>query len=202
MLTILPNKLKWAYPLTPYRLNEIDGLAIHNVAHPTWGIEETHAEHLKKGWAGFGYGWFVALDGTVTVGRGFNFQAHCLNHNTHLLSVCFQGDFNDKTKSMPKVQFDAGVELIKDIVEKVPTIKIVDGHKRWRPTACPGKNFPLYAMISAVWTKESEGTKLAKELSALGITSDVKYWADVMDGKETPKPEYLRTIFSRLLSQL
>lgn len=198
-MIILKNNLKWARPLSPLRLEEVDGLALHNVAHPTWGMEETHEEHLSKGWAGFGYGWFVPFNGQVVEGRGFNYGAHCLGHNGHLLSICFQGDYDNKTKSMPKAQFEAGVELIKYVKSKVPTVKIVDGHKRWRPTACPGRYFPLEAMIKV--STETEGQRIAKILSNRGLTADEKYWADVLDGKEAVKAEYLKTMFSRMIGQ-
>lgn len=196
-MQIYDPHLKWARPLSPLRLDEVDGLALHNVAHPTWGIEEVHDEHLNKDWAGFGYGFFVPFDGKVQLGRGFNYGAHCLNHNGHLLSICFQGDYDNKTKTMPKAQFDAGVELIKYIREKVETVKMVDGHKRWRPTACPGRYFPLKAMLAAA--EETEGERLAKQLVARGLTQDPQYWADVLNGKIVASPVYLTVMFGRLL---
>lgn len=164
MLQIKKNNLKWAYPLTPYDLKRIDGLALHHVDHPTWGIDEIHEYHKNtKGWAGFGYGWLVMKNGEVIEGRGFNYQAHTLNHNNHLLSIVFQGDYDGVDKVMPDVQFNAGVETIKYVKSKVPTIKIIDGHKRWRPTACPGSNFPLKEMLVLnLRNQEPEYVKILK----------------------------------------
>ncbi|MZQ99472.1 MAG: hypothetical protein GT601_17535 [Acidaminobacter sp.] len=198
-MEIIKNNLKWTKPLSPYRLNEIDGLALHHMDHPTWGLEEAHAEHLKRGWSGFGYGWLVMKDGWVIEGRGFNFGAHTADHNGHLLSVVFQGDYDGKDKEMPDVQFNAGIELVKWLKYKVPTIKVVDGHRHWRPTACPGIYFPLQEMKSLKLRGEKMAISEAKQkaladlqyLQKTGRINSPDYWHNNIVANTTPNLEYL-----------
>jgi hypothetical protein len=199
MLDIKKNNLKWARPLYPYRLDEIDGIALHHMDHTTWGLEEAHAEHLKKGWSGFGYGWLVMKDGHVIEGRGFNFQAHTASHNSHLLGIVFQGDYDGKDVEMPDAQFNAGVELIKWLKYKVSTIQVVDGHRHWRPTACPGQYFPLQEMKSLKLRGEKMAISEAKQkaLAALqylqktGRINSPEYWHNNIIANTTPNLEYL-----------
>lgn len=196
-MNILKPNLQWARPLAPFRLNEIDGIAIHHSEHPTADIAEIHRWHLANGWAGVGYHYFIDKQGRVWEGRGMNYGAHTADHNSHLFGICFQGDYHAKDKVMPQVQFDAGVETILGLKSKVPTINKVDGHMAWRPTACPGQYFPLAKMKN--YTNGTPGSRVAKKLVDRGMSNDEKYWRDVLEGRLQAKPEYLVTIFERLL---
>lgn len=196
-MNILKPNLKWARPLSPFRLNEIDGIALHHSDHSTADIQKIHEWHLDKGWAGCGYHYFIDKQGRVWEGRGLNYGAHTADHNSHLFGVCFQGDYDGLDKIMPEVQFKAGVETCLWLKEKAPTIKYIDGHGFWRPTACPGKYFPLTKMKN--YTTGSDAARVAKKLRDRGVTNDEQYWRDVLEGRVAPKPEYLMAIFGRLL---
>lgn len=155
---IKPN-LQWRGSLTPLRLNQVDGIALHHMAHPTADINQVHSWHLNNGWTGLGYGYWIAFDGTIYEGRGLNQNAGVLNHNGHLISVGFQGNYDivsgvASNTQMTDLQFNAGVWLIKYLKEKVPTIKTVEGHGFWQSTACPGRYFPLLEMKSGQYRGE------------------------------------------------
>jgi len=120
-MNIIKPNLKWARPLAPFRLNEIDGIAIHHSEHVSADIAEIHRWHLDKGWAGVGYHYFVDKKGNVYEGRGMNFGAHTADHNSHLFGICFQGDYHGKDRNMPVLQFEAGVQLIHWLKAQVPT---------------------------------------------------------------------------------
>ena len=196
-MKILKPNLKWASPPEPFILSKIDGISLHHSEHPTADIGEIHRWHLENGWKGVGYHYFIDKQGRVWEGRGMNYGSHTKDHNGHLFGICFQGDYHGKDKIMPQVQFDAGVELILWLKEQVPTIKKVDGHGAWRPTACPGQYFPLAKMKN--YTEGSKGARIARMLVDRGVSSDEKYWRDVLEGRMQPKPEYLVTLFERLL---
>jgi hypothetical protein len=136
-MEIIRPILKWNGKLTPFKtVAQIDSIALHHMAHPTWTFEEVHNYHLKvNGWIGIGYNWWVGFDGKIYEGRGFNQGAGVGGENHHILSIGFQGDF--ETQTMSKEQYKAGVEIIKYICELVPSIKIIEGHKHWGNTACP-----------------------------------------------------------------
>lgn len=135
--------------LYPLKLSNIDAIALHHMDHPTAGFYEIEKWHLEKGWAMFAYNFFVDFEGNVWVGRGWNQAAGVGGNNGHIISVGFQGDYETNPTTMPKAQFDAGVELIKWIEGKVPSVEEVGGHGDYVATLCPGQYFPLDEMVAA-----------------------------------------------------
>ncbi len=146
-MKIQKKEFQWARPLSPLDLSKVTGIALHHMAHPTAGMDEIHRWHLAKGWKGFAYNYWVDYNGNVYECRGLNIGGGLLDPlNETVISIGFQGDY-DKTQEMPKAQFMAGCEIIQYLRTLIPTINIVDGHKHWQATSCPGKYFPLEEMI-------------------------------------------------------
>jgi len=146
-MKIQKKEFQWARPLKPLDLSKVTGIALHHMAHPTAGMDEIHQWHLARGWKGFAYNYWVDYDGNIYECRGLNAGGGLLDPlNDTVISVGFQGDY-DKTQAMPKAQFIAGCEIIRYLRNLIPTINIVDGHKKWQATSCPGKYFPLEEMI-------------------------------------------------------
>jgi N-acetyl-anhydromuramyl-L-alanine amidase AmpD len=99
------------------------------------------------------------------MGKVFNGQSvenpswHCTNYEANLISVgiCFLGNF--EYIKMSAVQFNAGVKLIKNLMEQhdIP-LKNILRHKdvvsdithHSNSTLCPGKNFPYINMLDAL----------------------------------------------------
>ena len=133
-------------PLEPLDLSKIEGIALHHMAHPTADFKTVEGWHLDQGWRAFGYNFWIDFNGNVYVGRGQNKGAGVANKNSKLLSVGFQGDYEEVNKNMPYAQYKAGVELIKWISQRVPSITQVGGHGDFGATLCPGKYFPLAKM--------------------------------------------------------
>lgn len=143
-----PN-LKWRGALTPLYLPGVDAVAAHHMGNSIWGLQEVHEYHKNgNGWQGIGYNYFIDFNGVVSECRGLNEGAAVLNHNSHIISIGFQGDYDGANKVMPDAQFNAGVELIRYLKALIPTIKTVDGHKLWNNTTCPGQYFPLAQMVN------------------------------------------------------
>ena len=144
-ITKIPNQII-KQPLQFLDLSKVDSIALHHMAHPTADIKTVEGWHINQGWRALGYNFWVGFDGTVYEGRGFKLGAGVENQNGHIISIGFQGDYNSKEVTMPDAQFNAGVDIIKYVLEKVPTIKKIGGHKDYMATACPGQYFPLEEM--------------------------------------------------------
>ena len=147
-LNIIQPNYKWAYGATLRK--KTDYIVLHHVgAVGNFAPEQIHAEHLKKGWRGIGYNYYVRKDGTIYHGREENAAGgHTLNYNTVSIGICFEGNF--EVEKMPLAQREAGQALIADILTRYPSAKVVR-HKDLNRTACPGANFP-FAEITAIPT--------------------------------------------------
>jgi N-acetyl-anhydromuramyl-L-alanine amidase AmpD len=84
---------------------------------------------------------------------------HCTNYQANLvgLGICFLGNFENI--EMPTEQFNAGVKLIKTLMEKynVPLVNVLrlrdvvsDITHTANSTECPGKNFPYIHLLDAL----------------------------------------------------
>ncbi len=134
-------------PLQALKLSKVDSIALHHMATDA-DVKEIERMHVNKGWRAIGYNFWVGFDGTVYQGRGFNLGAGVEYQNEHIISIGFQGDYHSKERAMPDAQFNAGIDIIQYVLEKVPTIRKTGGHKDFMATACPGQYFPLEEMIS------------------------------------------------------
>lgn len=166
----------------PLYLPNIDGIALHHMAHPTadiWEVEKWHLQRDGYTWKGFGYNWWIGFDGTIYEGRGFNVGAGVLNENWHVISIGFQGNYYPTPDlayqtEMPEAQLRAGKELIAWLLTKLPRKDIIiDGHSRWQATGCPGAYFPLKelqggAKVLRIGNKGKEVEELQSKLNILG----------------------------------
>jgi N-acetylmuramoyl-L-alanine amidase len=191
MYIIKPN-FEWRSPLSPLDLKRVSSIALHHMAHETADEHTIHRWHLERDngtWKGFGYNYWIGLDGRVIEGRGLNEGAGVKDHNKTIISIGFQGNY-DAIKDMPKAQFEAGVELIQWLKPKLPNLKAVDGHNRWNPTSCPGRYFPLKQMIDAADESVNVDaihwkTKIIKEAFSEGLIYDFEKWEE---NKDEPMP--------------
>lgn len=198
--------MKIRVPLEPLDLKKVNALALHHMAHPTADIYEVERWHLNQGWRAFGYNFWVGFDGKIHEGRSFNIGAGVENQNNHIISIGLQGDYHSKPFLMPDVQFNAGIDIINYVKSKVPSIKVVGGHKDFMATACPGRYFPLEEMqkgvkrldkISADYTVDN----LIKD--GIITVDNMANWEKYLDGRESPiPPEYVRALLDRYHNKL
>ena len=78
----IPNQII-KQPLQPLNLKKVDSIALHHMAHPTADVKTVEDWHINQGWRAFGYNFWVAFDGTIYEGRGFNMGAGVENQNEH-----------------------------------------------------------------------------------------------------------------------
>ena len=160
-ITKIPNQII-KQPLQYLDLSKVDSIALHHMAHPTADIKTVEGWHINQGWRALGYNFWVGFDGTVYEGRGFKLGAGVENQNGHIISIGFQGDYHSKETKMPDAQFNAGIDIIKYVMEKVPSAKKIGGHCDFMATACPGKYFPLEEMKTLKKRKEDKFTDISE----------------------------------------
>lgn len=143
-MQIITKNYKWAKPLKYRNVKEVvDDIVLHHSASGNnLTPEQIHAEHIKKGWAGIGYHFVIAHDGKVYTGRPITaVGSNVENQNAHIIGICFVGNFEINGNVPTAAQIKSGIELI-NYLNKIKKFN-VKGHKDYKATACPGKNFPL-----------------------------------------------------------
>lgn len=131
----LSKRSKTEYIILHHRAGDGDVLSIHQ-------------GHLKNGWSGIGYHFYVRKDGTVFRGRPLGtVGAQCTNYNSCSVGVCFEGNF--EKESMTAAQLKAGQSIIDYLRTLYPKAK-VKRHGELQATACPGKKFPFDEICKGV----------------------------------------------------
>lgn len=99
-------------------------------------VESIHAQHLKQGWAGIGYHYYIRKDGTVYQGRPIQYVgSHCKGNNSCSIGVCLEGNF---LKEKPTdEQLKAAKELYKHIKKMFNKVYKAINHRDVYPTKCP-----------------------------------------------------------------
>lgn len=154
-MNIIQKKYNWAYEPTSRNVSDIKYIILHHAAAKSCTPDDVHAWHLANGWAGMGYHYFIAKDGTIYTGRGeLQSGAHTEGYNISGMGICCEGDYS--TETMPAAQKEALIELIRDIRKRYGNLPI-KGHRDFNATSCPGVNFHMEEIIAAV-----EGQVVAK----------------------------------------
>lgn len=108
------------------------------VHHAQWingSVWDIHTDHLKKGWSGFAYNFFIEKNGRVIEGRPiWSSDADARGYNYNSLSVCLQGDFLQEQPT--KEQEESLIKLFKEckvLYKEIVPLKHSDVNK----TTCP-----------------------------------------------------------------
>lgn len=99
-------------------------------------IESIHAQHLKNGWAGIGYHFYIRKSGTVYKGRPITYVgSHCKGNNSCSIGICLEGDFR---KEAPTLEQLKAVKEVYEMVRKTykNVYKMVN-HRDLFKTSCP-----------------------------------------------------------------
>jgi len=188
-ITINDAKLKFKGDLT--KRSRTTAILLHHMAG-IGDIHDIHREHLKKGWSGCGYNFFVRLDGSVWLGRGWDaIGAHAgleSGYNGKSIGICFEGNYQTDLTAMPAAQYNAGVELIKMALQMFPSISEIKGHKEVYATACPGQYFPLAkfkAVTASTATKATDESEEEEDMIRYKKLSDIPNDCGFQDVIET-----------------
>lgn len=157
-MAIIDKTYEWAKPLSKRKTTDV--LILHHAAAKSCTADDVHRWHLSNGWAGIGYHYFVRKDGTIYRGRPEDtVGAHSYGANSHSIGVCFEGDYQVEAE-MPAAQLAAGQALVADIKRRWGITKVI-GHRdvAGSTTDCPGKYFPLAAIVSGVPETQNNTTE-------------------------------------------
>lgn len=137
-------------------------VVIHHSATESGSVEGIHAEHSRRRdsagnfWLGIGYHFVVGNgngmpNGEVESTFRWKQQLHGAHsgsavHNANGIGICLIGNFE---KTAPTREQTAAVtQLVKSLTRRydIPA-RLVIGHRTVKPTACPGRHFPLQDVV-------------------------------------------------------
>ena len=118
--------------LVPYKVLLV--VLHHRAGNGT--VESIHTQHLKNGWAGIGYHFYIRKDGTVYEGRPIAYVgSHCKGNNSCSIGVCLEGDFR---KEVPTIEQLRAVKNVYALVKKTyKNIYKMVNHRDLFKTSCP-----------------------------------------------------------------
>lgn len=156
----------------PLKRSATKKIVIHHADATTCDANTIDKWHKQNGWSGIGYHFLVRKkDGLVETGRPIDtIGAHCLNHNSDSVGVCFEGNFEKETMSNEQLQ--TGQELIEYLRGIYGSEIQIVRHKDLMATSCPGKNFPFENLIAKEGKKKE--TKEDKKDTIKNTTSTYK----------------------------
>lgn len=193
-MKIYDTDFKWAGGMLTRPLTK--RIILHHRAG-TGDVISIHNEHLKKGWNGIGYHFYVRKDGTVYRGRPIEkVGAHTEGFNVDSIGICFEGNFEEE---FPKAQQISSGRLLIGHIEECYGKKLeVVRHSDLCVTACPGKNFSLEKV------KEISDDEVVSAMFKDGVISlsNIENWELFLSGKAKPKAEYIKTVIRRYQKKL
>ena len=178
LMEIKEVKYEWAGALV--KRNNIDMIVLHHADASTCSAQDIHWWHIRNGWSGMGYHYFVNKQGVIVKGRPDDtIGSHAKGYNSTSLGVCFEGRYNKEI--MSQAQLQAGRELVAYLKKKY-NINKVKRHKDLLSTDCPGILFPFEEIVG----QQQENLVLSFQRAA---TADgfkfPKYGCDGSYGDET-----------------
>ena len=129
------------------KMKSVDSIILHHRAG-NGDVQSIHQQHMKQGWWGIGYHYYIRRDGSIWRGRPEQWvgshAGSSNDYNKHSIGICFEGNFEQE--EMTDAQVAAGRELIADIKKRYK-IKEILGHRDVAKTCCPGKNFRMEEVL-------------------------------------------------------
>lgn len=103
-------------------------------------VEDIHKQHLKNGWIGIGYNYYIDTQGQIWEGRPEDCAgAHVSGHNSKSIGICYCGGIGKNGKyedTRNAAQLNAMTELCQYLHKKYPKATF-HGHKEFDNKACP-----------------------------------------------------------------
>ena len=122
----------------------INEIIVHCSATPEgrdYTVDDIRSWHKDRGFTDVGYHYIIYRNGHIVNGRDVDLiGAHCTNHNSHSIGVCYIGGMDSANKN-PKdtrtlAQKAALLSLLVDLKKLYPGAKIY-GHRDFANKACP-----------------------------------------------------------------
>lgn len=124
----------------------VNEIILHCSATPEgkdYTINQIKTWHLQRGFSDIGYHYIIYRDGTINAGRDIDIVgAHCTNHNSHSIGICYIGGCTPDGKTSKDTRTDAQkaslVKLVKELMVKYHlTASSVHCHNEYAAKACP-----------------------------------------------------------------
>jgi len=120
-------------------------IIIHCSATPegkSLSAEACRQDHIHhRGFSDIGYHFYITRDGEIHRGRSLEkVGAHCRNHNTHSIGICYEGglDANGKPKDTRTLnQQGSLLALLRELRRQFPKALIVGHHDLNPMKECP-----------------------------------------------------------------
>ncbi|MGN1251402.1 MAG: N-acetylmuramoyl-L-alanine amidase [Muribaculaceae bacterium] len=124
-------------------VRNITEIVVHCTATPA-GRDVTVADvdrwHRQRGFAGIGYHYLIALDGTVYAGRDVDVAgAHCRGHNRSSIGVCYVGGL-DVARQPADTRTQAQHRALRGLLVALKRLypdAVIRGHRDFAAKACP-----------------------------------------------------------------
>ena len=135
------NKLKSTTLIkSKRRINEIIIHCSATKEGQNFTVSDIRKWHLARGFSEIGYHYIVYLDGSIHTGRNVDISgAHCTNHNSHSIGVCYIGGLDKLGKpkdTRTDRQKTALLRILSLLKGLYPNAKIY-GHCNFANKACP-----------------------------------------------------------------
>ena len=120
-------------------LAQIEQIVIHHVGVDAAVTPEQTAEyHIRKGWPGIGYTFYVRTNGDAYQTQPLGVVSyHCAGAcNVKGIGICLEGSFMHHEP--PEAQLEATRAVVGWLFAQLPQPLAVFGHQELRQTACPG----------------------------------------------------------------
>jgi hypothetical protein len=172
------------------------GARAANMAEGVARAKAFHADHLSRGWAGIGYHFLIADDGTIVCCRStFHLGSHVLHKNSGRIGVNMPGTTGDKptkrqarafnwlihnahTAAMPRVHRT-------DLDLSTLPLKV---HKDLMATSCPGLFTGMYHRGGDPWVEPS-GNEEPPDDGFVDLTPDDDRFAEDVAAGRVPPPD-------------
>lgn len=167
-MQIIKKNYHWASPLSIRK--KTNRIILHHAQAKTCSVEDIHQWHLKRGWSGIGYHFFIKKDGTIYQGRPENtIGAHAKGANSDSIGICAEGNFMQE--KMNALQLNAFIDLVSYLKKKY-SITDIKRHKDVNATNCPGTYFPFSTIITSnhIVQEDTWLQRLNKEIKRQGFS--------------------------------
>ena len=145
-----PSELKFKSELHRRDTNATRYIVIHHSKVPSrHTVDDIHRWHLKRGWDGIGYHFFIDKEGVIHNGRPvWAIGAHAYGYNSSSIGICLEGDFN-RQQVNEKQLFSTAllVALLCIRYKRAAVVRHCDPTKK---KSCPGKHFPFKTLLYKV----------------------------------------------------
>ena len=147
---------------------------IHHSATSAGSVEGIHANHRQRRdssgnlWLGIGYHFVIGNgkgmpDGQIESTFRWRQQLHGAHsgsavHNANGIGVCLIGNFEENAPTAEQLKSVTHLVASLSSRYKIPA-RLIIGHKTVKPTACPGKYFPLQDVVRNAVSKATSDNR-------------------------------------------